>query len=349
VRRSLRFALPLAALALAGGAGPAAAQAQAASAEVGGGSTTLTLDPATAGVLTANGVTVAPVDPAAPSGGGIAFPVTGGSADPATLAGSVRHAGGLRITAGGKALVLKNFTYTITAKGASLSASVGGARLRILELSLANASVSKGGLSASASGIEATLSNGAANALNATFGVSLFSGGLAIGTVDTTVTFAEAILEGGQTELAFDPGAVAALTSLGITPSGTGAAVPTAAGLAFPITTGRLAVPSLAGLIGHEGGIQLTSSEGKLVLKDFIVSTDGSPYLSAIVRGQRVRVLNLDLSGLTVAISGQEVTVGGVGAKLTATAAKVLNQEFGTSAFTAGLTLGTATVSSTLR
>jgi hypothetical protein len=335
-------------LALVGAAaGPAAAQA--ASAEVGGGSTTLTLDPATAGVLTANGVAVAPVDPAAPSGGGIAFPVTGGEADPATLAGSVRHSGGLRFTAGGKSLVLKNFTYTIGSKGASLSASVGGGRLRILELSLAGASVSKDGLSVSASGIQATLSNGAANALNGFFGVSLFSGGLAVGTVQTTVDFAEAILEGGQTELALDPGAVAALTSLGIAPSGVGAAVPTAAGLAFPITTGRLAVPSLAGTIGHAGGIQLTSSEGKLVLKDFIVSTEGSPYLSAIVRGQRVRILNLDLSGLTVSIAGQDVTVGGVAAELTATAAKVLNQEFGTSAFTAGLTLGTATVSSTLR
>src|SRR4029079_11565023 len=127
---------------------------------------------------------------------------------------------------------------------------------RILELSLAGASVSKNGLSVSASGIEATLSNGAANALNAFFGVNLFSGGLAIGTVQTTVEFAEAILEGGRTELAFDPGAVAALTSLGITPTGTGAAVPTAAGLAFPITTGRLPVPSLPGLIGHQGGPQ---------------------------------------------------------------------------------------------
>jgi hypothetical protein len=340
--------VPLAAVALvAAGAGPASAQA--ASAAVGGGSTTLTLDPATAGVLTANGVAVEPVGPAAPSGAGIAFPVTGGEADPATLIGSVRHSGGLRFTAGGKSLVVKNFTYTVNSKGASLSASVGAARLRLLELSLANASVSKDGLTVSASGIEATLSGGAANALNDYFGVNLFSGGLAIGTVETTVDFAEAILQGGQTELAFDPGAVAALTSLGIAPSGVGAAIPTAAGLAFPITTGRLAVPSLAGNIGHEGGIQLLSSEGKLVLKDFIVSTEGSPYLSAIVRGQRVRILNLDLSGLTVSIVGQDVTVGGIAANLTATAAKVLNQEFGTSAFAAGLTLGTATVSSTLR
>lgn len=352
MHRSIRLAAPLAALALvAGTAGPAAAQTGGTTAKVATGTTTLTLDDATVQALTAAGIAPAPLGSATASGTSVTFPVTGGAADPKTLRGSVNHKGsGVRFAAGARGLNLSNFTYTVTKRGASLSGKVaGGSRAAILRLDLSGATIAHGGLTDTISGVKASLAAPAAAALNKAFGVKAFQGGMAIGTVSGSVTFGEAILTGGATTLALDPGTAAALTSLGVSAAPIAPATAGAGGLAFPITGGRVNASSLAGLIPHSGGILLSGGGNQIALKQFLISTKGTPYLSARVKGNRVRIADLDLSAVTVSVSGGTVTVGGAVVKLTSNGAKALNATFGVTAFTKGLVLGAATVAATLR
>ncbi|MGH7686577.1 MAG: hypothetical protein ACREN2_07160 [Candidatus Dormibacteria bacterium] len=158
---------------------------------IGGGSTTVTLDTSTAQVLQQNGVTVAPVAPASASttGGGVAvsFPVTGGEAfifptsDLPYVRGDVTHSGGLTFSAGSKSLTVTNF---IVNPGTSLlTASVGTAEVPLFELDGRNVKVgSDSSGNPTLDGTVLRLSPQAADALNATFGVSLFKEGIPVGT-----------------------------------------------------------------------------------------------------------------------------------------------------------------------
>ena len=333
--RRLTAALAVAALPFAAAA-PAAAQQRAAVAD---GQTMLRLDRGTARVLDDAGVRVAPTAPASVGRSGLTFPVSGGSADPRTLAGTVRHAGGIRFTAGGRSVVLRSPTYRI-GRRSSLSMRVGDDRLRVLALDLGDARVRRAGLDTRASRIRATLTGAAARALNRAFGVHLFSAGLPIGTVRTEVAYSEVVLAGGDTTLALDPGAASALQSLGIA----AAPIEPAEGLAFPITGGKVDAASLAGRIRHSGGIALSRDATRVELRDFTIVIDETPALSARVGGSRVEILALDVSAIERSGSGRTVRVSGVVARLTAVAAQALNQAFATDAFTEGLVLGTATV-----
>lgn len=345
---TLRRALPLAAVAAL--AAPAAAQAQSATtADVAGGQTMLQVDTGTARALNGAGVTVDLLRPARVTKSGLTFRATGGAIDPATLRGSVEHNGGIRFRAGGTSVSLRNFTYTI-GRRSTLSAQVGSSRLTILNLNLGKAEVGGDGpLTKTASGIRATLTAGAARALNRAFRTRLFRAGLKLGTVRTSIDLADAVFKGGATTLALDPGAASALQQLGITPGVVGDATAGASGLAFPITGGKVNAETLAGQIAHSGGISLTKGSTRVEVTDFVIDTTATPKLTALLGGQRVDLLTLDVSGVQRSVEGDTIVVGNVVAKLTAGAAAALNQAFSTNAFTEGLTLGTATVRGEVR
>jgi hypothetical protein len=151
-----------------------------------GEDTTLALDPSTATVLEENQVKVAPVDPAAASDEGIAFPITGGEVDGESLAGTIEHSGGLRFSAGGERLEVTDFRVD-TEQGV-LFAQAGGSEVPLLDLDLSALERSMEGETIVASGISAALTAEAAEALNTTFGVDLFEEGLAIGDVTVRAT-----------------------------------------------------------------------------------------------------------------------------------------------------------------
>jgi hypothetical protein len=152
-----------------------------------GETTSLTLDPATAGVLQDNMVTVAPVDPAtAAAGGAIAFPIAGGTLEAESLAGTIEHTGGLRFTAGGTTLEATDFVVD-TAAG-TLTATVDGARVPLLNVDLTGLQRSDEAGTIVLEGITTTLTAEASTALNDTFGVMLFEEGLAIGDVTVRAT-----------------------------------------------------------------------------------------------------------------------------------------------------------------
>ena len=201
---SLRLLALVAALALAlvavacgddddeggGGTDAAVEETEAASQQLrlNGETTVLVLDEQTAMVLTDNGVKVAPVDPAAPEGDGIGFPISGGMVDSESLAGMIEHSGGLRFSAGGTNLEVTDFV--VDTEAGTLTATAGGADVPLLALDLSGLERTEEGGAIVASGIEASLTPEAAKALNDTFKVKLFEEGLAIGEVTVRATAA---------------------------------------------------------------------------------------------------------------------------------------------------------------
>ncbi len=177
-----------AALATPAAAAPAAAVAvaharhDAAPVALHGGRTVLQLDRGTAGVLADNGVSVAALDEARGAGTRFAFPIVGGSVVPATAAGEIEHVGGLEFTAGDVTLGVEDFVID-TVEGV-LTARVTGTQTRVplLDLDASDARIQDGRQRLVVRGVEATLTDEAAAALNTTFGVDLFAEGLPIGT-----------------------------------------------------------------------------------------------------------------------------------------------------------------------
>lgn len=319
----------------------AAPAAQAARADLAGGDTTVRLDRGTAGALAAAGVSVAPVRPASARGTRVSFPISGGAINPATLAGTINHRGGLRFRANGRSVRLTAFRI----RGGRLSALAGGDRIAILRLDTDDARIRRTATTTRVSRVGLDLTRGAARALNAALHTHLFARGIRLGRATVDAELAELAIAGGDTSLAVDPGTLAALTSLGITP---GLVEPASANpdgsFAFPITRGRVDAETLVGTIRHSGGISLTQGATRVELTRFWIEIDESPQLTALVGGARVPILDLDVSALTREVDGLEVTLGGVRGTLTAEAAGALNGAFATTAFTEGLLLGVATV-----
>jgi len=321
-------------------AAPSAAAQERAS--LAGGKTTLKVDHSVVRALQGAGVKLDVIAPGSARGVAVSFPVTGGSADPRTAAGTIRHRGGLRFRAGGKSLTLRNFTVRVGEQSV-LTARVGGARVPIFRLSTRRAKVNARALTTRVRVVDAFLTQAAASALNQTFGTSMFARQMRIGTARSTLRFGEAVFSGGATTLRLDKGAADALQSLGITPSPIDPAAVRGGGIAFPITGGKVDAKTLAGSITHSGGLALTRGDTRVELRSFTIGIDDTPALSALVGEDRVDILNLDASKVKVSVGGRFVTVSGVVASLTAGAAQALNQAFSTDAFKEGLVLGTAT------
>jgi hypothetical protein len=145
------------------------------------------------------------------------------------------------------------------------------------------------------------------------------------------------------TSLQLDPGAAAALQSLGVSAAPVAPAFADANGLNFPIVN-SIGSALRTGRIRHAGGIALTAGSTRVELTDFTIRLDRRPDLTALVGGQRVSILDLDFAKARPGFRGGTLTLGPVAARLTQTAADALNGAFGVTAFTKGLLLGQATV-----
>lgn len=158
-------------------------------------------------------------------------------------------------------------------------------------------------------------------------------------------------LKGGETTLALDPATAALLDTAGIRPSPVPPATANADGsLSFPITGGSVNAKNLAGKIKHDGGIRLASNAVQVELTKFTIDTRAAE-LTALVGGNRVAILSLDLGGAKVKVNEKrgKLRIKNVAAKLTADAAAALNGAFSTTAFTEGALLGNATVNAKVK
>jgi hypothetical protein len=143
-----------------------------ASASGGGyGATTLALDPATADVLVNQlGVTPTPIAPARAKGTEFAFPITN-SLRSALRTGTIRHSGGIALTAGATRVELRNFDIKLLRRQLLADIPGVGDDVPVLDLdySATRLGVRWGGLRIGP--VAARLTAGAAGALESAFGL----------------------------------------------------------------------------------------------------------------------------------------------------------------------------------
>jgi hypothetical protein len=145
------------------------------------GTTTLELDAGTAGALTGAGFALAPVAPATASGTTFSFPITKGRVQFRTwgwrLKAFIDHSGGITFTKGAVSVTASEPRIKLARHGkVRVVAKIGAERVRLLDLKDVVIAGGKGTANA-------TLAKAAATRLNAAFGVTLFTPGLAMGKV----------------------------------------------------------------------------------------------------------------------------------------------------------------------
>jgi hypothetical protein len=152
----------------------------------------------------------------------------------------------------------------------------------------------------------------------------------------------------GKTWLKIDKDTAAALSDAGVEVEATGAAEgPTAKRpytFAFPIVGGKVDKDPLGGRIVHSGGLSFSADSESVVVKRFVIDLDQGVLTAKVAgTGQRIALLRLGTPD-GVKVGSEGIVLRGVDAKLTAQAAKALNEAFDTDLFAGGLLIGEATV-----
>ncbi|GGF17299.1 hypothetical protein [Subtercola lobariae] len=167
-------------------------------------------------------------------------------------------------------------------------------------------------------------------------------------------------LTGVDTEVTVDPGFLAALKSLNLTPGVLGTATLSSAGvLAFPITSGNVKYydpsqsyrPYVQGSIVHDGsGLSLTGGGIEVDLTNFTIDPGTSKlYGDVSANGASVAkqayLFNLDGSTLKpLQTSGDTAILEGTTVYVSPDAAALLNKTYGTTAVTDKLEVGIAKI-----
>lgn len=134
-----------------------------------GGATTVALNPDTVTVLTVDlGLSVAPIDPATLVGLNASFPITGAEVDGEDVT-RIFHSGGLLLSAGGTSVGLSNFTIDLPVSTLFGRVSVNG----VGDDEVALFTIGEG--------LQLSLTDAAANALNGVFGITALQGGIPVG------------------------------------------------------------------------------------------------------------------------------------------------------------------------
>jgi hypothetical protein len=155
-------------------------------------------------------------------------------------------------------------------------------------------------------------------------------------------------LNGGKTWLKIDKDTAAALSDAGVKVEATGAAVGPSAKrpytFAFPIVGGKVDKDPLGGRIVHSGGLSFSADSKSVVVRRFVIDVDRAVLTAKVAgTGQRIALLRLGAPE-GVKVGAERIVLRGVDAKLTAQAAKALNEALDTDLFAGGLLIGEATV-----
>jgi hypothetical protein len=154
-------------------------------------------------------------------------------------------------------------------------------------------------------------------------------------------------LSGGKTWLKIDKGTAAALSDADVKVEATGAAVGPSAKhpyFAFPIVGGKVDKDPLGGRIVHSGGLSFSADSKSVVVKRFVIDLDRGVLTAKVAgTGQRIALLRLG-APKGAKVGAGRIVLRGVDAKLTAQAAKALNEALNTDLFEGGLLIGETTV-----
>ena len=162
----------------------------------------------------------------------------------------------------------------------------------------------------------------------------------------TTAETTTLTLTGESTTLALDPATATVLTDNDIAVAPIAPATAGDAGISFPITGGQVDAQTLAGTIEHSGGLRFSAGGTDLDLTDFVIDTSAQT-LTATAGGAQVPILGVNLSGLQRSDEEGAIVLTGITVSLSAEGAAALNDTFGVSLFTEGLSIGDVTVRAT--
>lgn len=128
-------------------------------------------------------------------------------------------------------------------------------------------------------------------------------------------------------------------------------------GVQFPIVSGEIDLQGNKGEIAHMGGLTLKKDKTAVNLSSFVIDTTGAaPVLTGLVKVNDSLVGRMPLFDLTLKSPGTGASAKPIGGqvgklqlsaalKLSKDAAAALNEVFGTTAFTAGIPVGAAALS----
>lgn len=129
-------------------------------------------------------------------------------------------------------------------------------------------------------------------------------------------------------------------------------------GVQFPIVTGEIDLQGNKGEITHAGGLTLKNDKTAVNLSSFVIDTTGeAPVMTGLVKVNDSLVGRMVVFDLTLKTSGSRAAAKPGGGqtgklqlsaemKLSEDAAAALNEVFGSTAFTAGIPVGAAALSS---
>lgn len=149
------------------------------------GATTLDVDPGTLEALTGLGVAPGAVKPAKLEGARYSFPIVN-SVRSALRTGTVRHRGGISLTAGTVTVKLTDFDIKLL-QGQLYGKVNGAGPVALLDLDYSNTGIRFRNDKLKIGPVGTTLTQGAADALNAAFGVSALTDDTVLG--DATIRY----------------------------------------------------------------------------------------------------------------------------------------------------------------
>lgn len=347
-----------------------------------GGSTKLTLE-------LPKGVKATAIAPATADGVTITFPNTGGSLEPASGAGTVDVAGGIKFKGKGGKL---SFQATKAGYGpnGSLRGLVGSKSVDLATVTGGSATSQTS--SVAVDGGTVLLTADGAKTLNkklakkkrkkraAASAAKPFKTGARLGALSTLAPFATVqVLAQGEMELVPDLGTALTFASKGVNPLTGVTPVPPAASafpdFLFPVTGGRVLPDLTGGQIETAGGLKITKTDsvnascdaarpvGTFVRQVDLIVDLTRQSLRATVDGSAgfvgagIGTATLDLSGATSSVNPSTgvFSISDVGVVITGVSAATLNTAFGSAAqgcgsdFADGDPLGTISVTGQLR
>lgn len=264
------------------------------------------------------------------------FTISGGALTSGRASGVIEHEGGLTFRGAQASLAATGLRIRL-AERSTLTGTVSGIRVRLLRLDLSAAKVTRRGLDTRISGIAGRLTPVAAGALNRTFATARFKPGMRLGTLSVRAKPASVALTRGRSLLALDPNLAAGLQALEIELRLE----------RLKVAGGRLDAAGSTGSIGHTGGLEFRRGDTRLPLTQVVVRLSKRPRILARFGDKRLTFANLDPAALKPVLEGRRFTLAGLPLVLTTSAAKTLNQAFGTTAFATGMPFGVLSIRAT--
>jgi hypothetical protein len=340
----------LAAAASLASAGILVPQAQAAPTKVKSGRTTLTITAKSKKSMKRQHVKLAAGKPGSTKSRTYRLPLKSGKFDFKTNRGTLNHSGSLRLKRGRRTVMIRGLQLTL-GKKSWLVATVAGSRITLGVLSRKHQKVKTSGGNRTVERITLRFSAKAVKRINKKLGGRVFSSRKTLGSLSVRVrkpaskgsgTGASRTPTRSEAKLAFAPGISQALQAAGLTPSALPGTEQLPDGtISLPVAGATIDAKTGSATIDLAGGIVLGSGANAVTIdrpQILVGGTDQGLYAS--VNGARVKLANLDQSGLQEALKGGVKQFSDLLVSLSPDGAAALNQAGGVSLFVPGTPLG---------